>query len=237
MAEGEEEDSDDDVEPIAEFRFVPSDKSARKWRGKSCLNFEVWLLGWSFNAGCSYKLSANVNVFVLCRACRCIQALRTWGFLAGSSTQEAVPDKALGWIQEIWFPPSLAACWMMLLSTNSVGFGKRIFSVPLIPQSRTFCFLWGLGGEIKEFFITAANWRETGSIFRSATCPQGGCVLFPQWKPCSQPCVNARLCTPTQKTRIQTTITKGRSTTLRHAVRKSCFFWGKNKKQKPTYLT
>ncbi|XP_009879558.1 PREDICTED: methylosome subunit pICln [Charadrius vociferus] len=28
MAEGEEEDSDDDVEPIAEFRFVPSDKSA-----------------------------------------------------------------------------------------------------------------------------------------------------------------------------------------------------------------
>lgn len=30
MAEGEEEDSDDDVEPIAEFRFVPSDKSARK---------------------------------------------------------------------------------------------------------------------------------------------------------------------------------------------------------------
>lgn len=30
MAEGEEEDSDDDVEPIAEFRFVPSDKSACK---------------------------------------------------------------------------------------------------------------------------------------------------------------------------------------------------------------
>ncbi|NXI54893.1 ICLN protein, partial [Chloroceryle aenea] len=28
MAEGEEEDSDDDTEPIAEFRFVPSDKSA-----------------------------------------------------------------------------------------------------------------------------------------------------------------------------------------------------------------
>lgn len=30
MAEGEEEDSDDDVEPIAEFRFVPNDKSACK---------------------------------------------------------------------------------------------------------------------------------------------------------------------------------------------------------------
>uniref|UniRef100_H0ZS24 Methylosome subunit pICln n=1 Tax=Taeniopygia guttata TaxID=59729 RepID=H0ZS24_TAEGU len=28
MTEGEEDDSDDDVEPIAEFRFVPSDKSA-----------------------------------------------------------------------------------------------------------------------------------------------------------------------------------------------------------------
>lgn len=30
MTEGEEDDSDDDVEPIAEFRFVPSDKSACK---------------------------------------------------------------------------------------------------------------------------------------------------------------------------------------------------------------
>lgn len=28
VADEEEEDSDDDVEPIAEFRFVPSDKSA-----------------------------------------------------------------------------------------------------------------------------------------------------------------------------------------------------------------
>lgn len=86
--------------------------------------------------------------------------------------------------------------------------------------------------KLRSFFITVANWRETGSIFRSATCPQGGCALFPQWKPCSQPCVNARLCTPTQKMRIRTTITKGRSTTLRHAVRKSCFFWGKQNKTK-----
>lgn len=40
----------------------------------------------------------------------------------------------------------------MILSTNSVGFGKGILSVPLIPQSRTSCFLWGLAGETKEFF-------------------------------------------------------------------------------------
>lgn len=44
MAEGEEEeDSDDDVEPIAEFRFVPSDKSACKWRGKLYFSSKSWL--------------------------------------------------------------------------------------------------------------------------------------------------------------------------------------------------
>lgn len=43
MTEGEEDDSDDDVEPIAEFRFVPSDKSACKCEWELCFTLKSWL--------------------------------------------------------------------------------------------------------------------------------------------------------------------------------------------------
>lgn len=43
MTEGEEDDSDDDVEPIAEFRFVPSDKSACKCEWELCFTLKSCL--------------------------------------------------------------------------------------------------------------------------------------------------------------------------------------------------
>lgn len=46
MTEGEEDDSDDDIEPIAEFRFVPGDKSACKCEWELCFTLKCPAYVW-----------------------------------------------------------------------------------------------------------------------------------------------------------------------------------------------
>lgn len=56
MTEGEGDDSDDDVEPIAEFRFVPSDKSACKCEWELGFTSKSWLyVGDTWVQRCKYR--------------------------------------------------------------------------------------------------------------------------------------------------------------------------------------